>query len=268
MIRVFSVKTGLSGGAAKAQARYLARERERMLRAKEREELARLRGLLRAAQRRRREALGRAKGLCKRARLSVREQIRILRAEERARLNLLAANLRLQARTRCAQRKERIRTAGHGAAQEARRRVAAERVLQRQLRGVDSMVRRRSAALTTSKERRRESDDEVRSNLPPELHRVWERVKRTIKAGPRTTRTETFLEWAESNPGEVLALQYSDVDREVAALVAEHERLTARPKPRVSKAELRTLERVGLAKTSGEAKRRAQAGGVDDYIPF
>jgi hypothetical protein len=122
--------------------------------------------------------------------------------------------------------------------------------------------------LTSAKERRRESDDEVRSNLPPELHRVWEQVKRTIKAGPRTTRTEAFLEWAESNPGEVVALQYSDVDREVAALVAEHERMSSAPKPRVSKAQLRALERVGLAKTRGEAKRRAQAGGVDDFVPF
>ena len=42
-------------------------------------------------------------------------------------------------------------------------------------------------------ERQAESDDEVRSNIPPELVALFERVKRGIKASPRMSRTESFL---------------------------------------------------------------------------
>jgi hypothetical protein len=50
--------------------------------------------------------------------------------------------------------------------------------------------------------RRSESDDEVRANLPADLVPLLERVKRSIKAGPRQSRTEAFLEYAEEHPGE------------------------------------------------------------------
>ncbi len=43
-------------------------------------------------------------------------------------------------------------------------------------------------------ERQAESDDEVRSNIPPELVALFERVKRGIKASPRMSRTEAFLQ--------------------------------------------------------------------------
>jgi hypothetical protein len=51
-------------------------------------------------------------------------------------------------------------------------------------------------------ERRSESDDEVRSNLPPNLVPLFERVKRGIKPTPRMTRTEAFLHYAEENADE------------------------------------------------------------------
>jgi hypothetical protein len=61
---------------------------------------------------------------------------------------------------------------------------------------------RKKAGATT---RRAESDDEVRSNLPPELLPSFERMKRAIKASPRMSRTEAFLQWAHDHPSEVFA---------------------------------------------------------------
>jgi hypothetical protein len=51
---------------------------------------------------------------------------------------------------------------------------------------------------------------------------VFDRVKRTIKGGARTTRTEAFLQWAESHADEVLQFQAHEADAEVRRLVAEH----------------------------------------------
>jgi hypothetical protein len=45
-----------------------------------------------------------------------------------------------------------------------------------------------------------------------------------VKGSPRRTRTEAFLEWVEENPGEVYAMQSEQADRDLARLVAEHER--------------------------------------------
>jgi hypothetical protein len=265
---MFSVQVGLSGRAAKQQARYLAKQREKMLRERERAQLGQLRELVKKAQRRRREALQKATGSCKRARVSLRAKVKEFRARERARINQEIRELRTQARNRCQARKFRIRQSSLGARARAREHLQAERVLQLQLRRLEAQATRKRAKLTTRKERRQEADGEVRGNLPPELQGVWDKVKRTIKPGLRTTRTEAFLEWAEANPEEVLALQTQNVDREVAALVREYERQQSRPRARVSPEELKKLEELGLAKTRPEARRRAAANGLDDYVPF
>jgi hypothetical protein len=49
-------------------------------------------------------------------------------------------------------------------------------------------------------ERQAESDDEVRGNVRPELVALFERVMRSIKASPRTSRTEASLHYAEKHP--------------------------------------------------------------------
>lgn len=74
-------------------------------------------------------------------------------------------------------------------------------------------------------EQRRESDDEVRSNLPPDLAAVFTRVRRSIHGNARISRTEAFLHWAEENPGEVYAMQSEAAERDLARMVAEHHRL-------------------------------------------
>lgn len=265
---MFAVQTGLSGKAARAQASYLAKEREKMLREKHRAELARLRGLIRSAKMRRREALRRTVQSCRRGRETVRQRVKAFRQAERERINLEVANLRLAARTSCAARKEKVRGAGGRGVEGAKARLMEEHRLARQLRQVEAQAARKRAKARSAVERRQESDDEVRGNLPPELQGVWGKVKRTIKAGPRSTRTEAFLEWAESNPEDVLALQYSDVDREVAALVRQQQRLEASRSPKVLPKQRKALVAVGLAKTRAAAKRHAVAGGVDDFVPF
>jgi hypothetical protein len=81
-------------------------------------------------------------------------------------------------------------------------------------------------ARSSSAERRQESDDEVVRNLPEALVGVFHKMRKHVKGGPRRTRTEAFLEWVEENPGEVYAMQGEQAERDLAKLVAEHERAT------------------------------------------
>lgn len=77
---------------------------------------------------------------------------------------------------------------------------------------------------STTGERRQESDDEVRTNLDPNMVPVFDAVRKHIKGSPRKSRTEAFLQWSEENPGEVYELMQHDADRYLAQLLAEQER--------------------------------------------
>lgn len=109
-----------------------------------------------------------------------------------------------------------------GAAEVARRKtkLVEEKGLELQIRNADRPRKLR----TTSGERRQESDDEVRSNLEPEMVGVFNAVRKHIKGSPRKSRTEAFLQWSEENPGEVYDLLQHDADRYLAQLLAEQER--------------------------------------------
>jgi hypothetical protein len=84
--------------------------------------------------------------------------------------------------------------------------LAAERQYQEELRRIERGNRERHAQAkhATPAVRRAESDDEVRANLPEDLVALFERVKRSIRGGPRQSRTEVMLKYAEEHPGEVL----------------------------------------------------------------
>ena len=103
----------------------------------------------------------------------------------------------------------------------ARAELLAEKKYEADLRRIEraNRKRRQEAPRVTRIERQAESDDEVRSNIPPELVALFERVKRGIKASPRMSRTEAFLHYAEENPDEVLAA----VDDKTDALIRELE---------------------------------------------
>lgn len=64
-----------------------------------------------------------------------------------------------------------------------------------------------------------QSDDAVRRNLPPDLVPVFDAIKGRIKGSPKRSRTETFLQWVEENPGEVVAMQDKRAERELRALL-------------------------------------------------
>jgi hypothetical protein len=165
-----------------------------------RERLAELRELIKAAQLNRREAVA-----------GVKTQCRVARAK---------------LRTVCARRAAKAKEQGSAA-------VAARRLERAEVQAGDRVVRRGdklhatgpSRLRSTRGERRAESDDEVRGNLEPELLKVFEKVKKHIKGGPRKTRTEAFLEWAEENPGEVWSMQSEEAERDLHRMISEHERL-------------------------------------------
>lgn len=111
-----------------------------------------------------------------------------------------------------------------GASEVARRRsnLLEEKGFEQKMRTAE----RPRALRSTRGERRQESDDEVRSNLEPDMVRVFDSVRRHIKGNLRKSRTEAFLQWAEENPGEVFDLMQHDADRYLAQLLAEEARTT------------------------------------------
>lgn len=138
-------------------------------------------------------------------------------------------------RVQCRLARQKLRTVCHRRAEAAKERgaelVAARAREAREVRETDTLIKRgdrRHAggvvkARSSSKERQQESDDAVVGNLPAGLVPVFLKIRRQVKGGPRTTRTEAFLEWVEENPGEVYAIQSEQAERDLARLVAEHE---------------------------------------------
>lgn len=233
----------------KAIGKALARERAAWLTERARADLARLKLAIAEARQRRKLALHGSRQLCRRARAEARARAKTWRANELARIKREAAEMRTAARNRCQARRYRIERSGARVVEQRRATLLEERRLQAQLaRAGQHAIRQR--ARVSRVELAQEDDDAVRNNLPPELLVVWERVRKHIKGGKRTTRTEAFLEWAESHPDEVLEYQQHDTDAEVRRLVAEHEAAQRQ-----------------LRKTRPTARRRASGSGDVD-VPF
>lgn len=178
----------------------LMRQLERERRQKVRARLSELRQLIKAARRSKREAIKLVRTQCRDARKKLRSV--------------------------CAMRVDRAKVRGVEQIEGARRELAREAVAEQHTR---SAIRRSegqgpSVRKTSAAERRQESDDAVRSNIPRELAGVFERVKRHIKGSQWQSRTESFLQWAHDNPGEVYAIQSEQAERELSKLIAERER--------------------------------------------
>lgn len=186
----------------------LERDRARELRAR----LAELRARVASLRVERRTAIANIKGQCRTARTKLRERCHAREANARATGSAAIAQSRA----------ERDATA------EARRDA------------IKRLPRRRGPTIA---ERMAESDHEVRTNIPEELTGVFDSVRRHIKGNKHRSRTEAFLEWVEANPGEVVALQMRDVDRDVARMVAEQE----------------ALEREAFEAAKAKAKRKPPA---------
>lgn len=214
-------------GGTKFSKRELKKELERDLATKAREALAKLKERIGAARARRRGTVSRAVQRCRAARLRVREHQKAERAHVRERLNAEFADERKKLRERCDARKAKIRALARPAEDAALREWDEERRYQRQIQRAEAAFRRKTAAAErrSAKERRAESDDAVRANIPAELVRVFEKVKRGVRGSPHMSRTEAFLHWVEENPGEVLAIQDADAEKQFRKLLAEQARL-------------------------------------------
>jgi hypothetical protein len=219
---VIAGASALDARTARTHRAALRRDNERDHRRKARAKVREFRELLRAARLKRKNALTEATARCRTERLAVRDRTRAerIRAMEELRRALHAE--RQTAREACAVRREEAKSTTSTAIQRAREELDAERKYQDDLKRIErgNREQRFGAKRATSRERRSESDDEVRSNLPPELVALFDRVKAGIKASARESRTESFLRYAEEHPDEVLVA----LDDKTEAVIRDLER--------------------------------------------
>ncbi len=201
------------------------------IRAREKAELARLRLELSGAKERRKRLIREARAMCKRGRLTLREKIKAKR--EALKLEALAA--RKAERAACRARKAVAKSSGARSVAAVKRAISAERHLHKTQRLQAGEVKRRSASEAAS-----ESNDAVLRDIPPELAGVWRVHGKRFKggAGGAHQRATRFIEWAEENLGEVVALQQADADRDIARLVKEHQAMAKKSRMRKTKAEI------------------------------
>lgn len=208
----------------------LATESQRYFEAKVRESLkAELRGLrkrLKQLRAERRAAVQKARAGCRASRARARKRAADIRTGHRQLADAEIRELRLAGKTACERAIERARKKHRN----TERQVQAEKLERARyaalLTGKSERVRKKQSKAIRAVERRSESDDEVRSNLDPSLVPLFDRLRRSIKATPRKSRTEAFLQWVEEHPDEVAA-HYTRVGeeqaaREIAAFEARH----------------------------------------------
>jgi hypothetical protein len=223
---------------ASEQRKALWRDIRHDERRKAREKLASLRGQLREAHARRKRALADAKERCRAERIAARERVRALRIRVLRELREAMRAERASARETCSVRLGEARAIKDQIAR-SRAEFHAEKHFQRDMRRIErnNRQRRSEAPRITRLDRQGESDDEVRQNVPEDLVPLFERLKRSIKATPRMSRTEAFLKYAEEHPSEVLDV----IEDKTEALIRELERQqreAARPSRRRGRNEL------------------------------
>lgn len=196
-----------------ADRRKLQRELADDLRKKDRAALELLREQVTAAKAERKQLLRGARESCSTARAELKRR----QAVERAEFVQRQRAARLVERGACKHGKDEARARGVALEAGARRTLKDERVFRDQVRRAGKPKRERS----TARERAQEDDDRVRSNLPPELVPVFDKVARRIKGTAKRSRTEAFLDWAEENPDEILSVQQAAADADLRALMKQ-----------------------------------------------
>lgn len=203
--------------AASENRKRLQRDLAGHLRDKDRAALALLRAKIQAARVERRHRLHAARQSCHSALLALRAR----QKEERHQLTLHHQAEREEGRVTCNTGKQQARDEGVLLESGARSEYDEERNFQRQMRRATKPRVQRS----TVRERKQEDDDAVRNNLPRELVPVFDKHRRAIKGSARRSRTEEFLQWAEENPDEVLAIQQAEADRALKELLKQEREL-------------------------------------------
>lgn len=191
----------------------LQRELAEHLREKDRAALGLLRAQIKHARVERKHMVHIARTSCRTAREALRDK----QAEERRRLVVEHQVERVLGREACETGKRSAKTKGDELEAAAKRTVKEERIYQRRIRAAGKAKPVRA----TARERTQEDDDAVRSNLPPELVPVFDKVRKSIKGTPKRTRTEAFLEWAEENPDEILSVQQAQADKDLRDLLKQ-----------------------------------------------
>lgn len=167
-------------------------------------------------------------------RAELRELIKQARARRAERLSVIRDQCKAERQAltiQCANRRQQARDEARSVVTERRAELGHVDAEERVYREADATIRKRRGR-TTARERKAESDDEVRENLPADLVPVFDTVRRGIKGGPRKSRTEAFLEWAQENPEDVLQVQMTDADRDVERLIREYQELSKPAKQR------------------------------------
>lgn len=142
------------------------------------------------------------------------------RQKRLARLRQMCERARARLQQSCAARRDLARAEARAKVATAKR---SRKQLQEDYREIKRFERqaeeRRKAHKRKPIEAIRESDDEVRSNIDPELYPVWDKVKRSIKGTPNMSRTEAFLQYIHDAPDEVETImdQAMPTDDEFAA---------------------------------------------------
>lgn len=156
----------------------------------------------------------------------LRAQIQLARLERKQAIEAIRSQCsiaRAKLRATCLSRRERAKLEGERLIEKRRAELGEEVSLEKLVRGADRRHLKGSVR-STAKERSQEDDDQVRANIPRDLLPVFEKHKRRIKAGPRSTRTEAFLEWVSENPDEVYILQNEQAEADIRRMVREHNR--------------------------------------------
>lgn len=188
------------------ERKKLQRELVVHLREKDKATLRELRARIHSARVKRRHLLTDAREQCQLARVNLRER----QALERVAFRDRQKEARAQGRTVCDAGKVSALRRGRKLEQQAATELHDARTLQRQVRDAD---RRGVKVRSTARERAHEDDDAVRRNLPAELVPVFDAVAKRIKGSPKKSRTESFLQWAEENPDEIVVLQQGEADQ-------------------------------------------------------
>lgn len=209
---------------------------EKGLREKQRARLAELRAAIKAKRASKRAAVKGARLGCKLARRLIADECRTKRE---------------RARETCAAAVAKARTTGEREVEAALAALVDERALQAAGRRLARASK--ATAQARARTRRIETDDEVKANVPVELHAVYDRVKRGLPRKERASRTEVFMEWVAEHADEVAAIQADEDFRALAELEREERRLARElRKPRGRK----SVERM-----------RAELAELDD-VPF
>lgn len=234
----------MKGARVSGERKQLQSELAGYLRDQDKAKLRLLRAQINAARVDRRTMVHGARLQCREARETLRDRQKLERESVTHRHQLE----RVEERTACATGKSRAKAKGLEREASARGEYSEARTLVRQVRNAD---KRNVTQRSTKRERSQEDDDRVRSNLPAELVPVFDKVAKRIKGSAKRTRTEAFLEWAEENPDEILAVQQAEADAALRALLKEQ------------REHGRTMRKAGRYKLSPEELRRELAA-----VPF